>query len=1354
MTSSSPQLAANDLLAHVRTQLDALCAADKHRLQGLVRHIEKRLSLQKPCDRDLDRLRERLDAALARIAERIRTAPTPSFDDALPISAKRDEIKSLIEANQVVILAGETGSGKTTQLPKICLELGRGLRGMIGHTQPRRIAARTVASRIADELQVQLGSEVGYQVRFTDHSNLATHIKLMTDGILLAEIQQDPMLFKYDTLIIDEAHERSLNIDFLLGYLKGVLAQRPELKLIVTSATIDLQKFAAHFSDKDGKPAPVIEVSGRTYPVETLYRPWDDDYQDVNEAIVGAIEEILTMPNKSDGDILVFLSGEREIREASHAIKKADFRHLEILPLYARLSLAEQNRVFQAHRGRRVVLATNVAETSLTVPGIGYVIDPGRARISRYSVRTKVQRLPIEAISQASANQRKGRCGRVSNGVCIRLYDEADFLGRPEFTDPEIQRTNLAAVVLQMLQLRIGDVRKFDFVDRPENRLINDGFKLLEEIQAVDRKGKITALGRQLYSLPLDPRFARIILAGAEHNCLREILIIVSGLSIQDPRDRPAEKRQAADEKHRRFWDENSDFLGFYNLWNYIEEQRQELSQNQLQKLCKKEFINYLRVREWRDLHHQLRLAIKGLGLKENADPANYESVHRALVVGLLSNLGVKQEETAKPGNKKDGGGRHQQAFSYHGSRNRRFQIFPGSSQFKKRPKWLAAAEFIETTQLYAHMAAKVEPRWALDAAEHLVKHHYHEPFYDATQGQVMAYDRITLFGLPLVEKQRVQYSKINRQESREVFIRQALVEGHYWRNKRTKKPVETARENWQKANQYGAGDLTAIDHFFVFNEALSARVESLEAKSRRRDILVDDQVVFAFYDAVLPADISNLASFEHWRKQEEKTNAQLLRMDQESLMLHGAGDITGAQFPDAIELDGVTLPLRYHFEPGDPDDGVSVCVPVDFLHMVPESRLQWLVPGLLREKCIALVKALPKPLRKQLVPVPQFVDRALARLAPGNQPLTTALAAEFRHLANIEIPDDAWQTGELDPFYRMNIQVVDDRGAVIDRSRDIVSLKEQYRSQVKKSLRQANHALERDGITQWDFTELPSQVTIPRNGVEVKGFPALVDMASHVKLTVVDNPLDARRDTRRGILRLAALELSQTVKYLSKQLLKGRDLGLAVLDIGTRDQVIEDIIFAAIQRACFDEYPWVAEQQAFKAKLDQGRSELVSVAQEYEGVLAECLALAIEIRKAMKSNRNALLLAFTFGDIQHQLQQLFAAGFMADTPWQWLQHYPRYLQAILVRMEKAPQNPQRDRVQCAALETHWQRHEDLLQKVGRGHYTGSPAWQEYRWMMEELRVSLFAQTLKTLMPVSDKRLNNQWQKVLTETAQ
>ncbi|SMF33652.1 ATP-dependent helicase HrpA [Alteromonadaceae bacterium Bs31] len=1320
---------------------------EAQKITALYRFIAKRQQQSLPCDKKISELTALVEKAESKLQARITALPSISFDDNLPISAKRDSIAELIEANQVLVLAGETGSGKTTQIPKICLQLKRGLRGMIGHTQPRRIAARTVASRIADELNVKLGTTVGYQVRFNDHSNENTLVKLMTDGILLAEIQQDPLLLKYDTLIIDEAHERSLNIDFLLGYLRGLLQKRPELKLIVTSATIDLEKFSKHFNN-----APIIEVSGRTYPVETIYRPWDIEHDDVTEGIVGCVDEIVKSSRSRAGDILIFLSGEREIRETSHALKKAGFNHLDVLPLYARLSLAEQNRVFQSHAGRRVVLATNVAETSLTVPGIRYVIDPGRARISRYSVRTKVQRLPIEAISQASANQRKGRCGRVAEGICYRLYDEDDFNSRPEFTDPEIQRTNLAAVILQMLQLKIGDIRKFPFVDKPENRLISDGFKLLEELQAVDKKGVITKLGRQLHSLPVDPRLSRIIVEAKKYACVKEALIIVSGLSIQDPRERPADKRQAADEKHRRFWDEESDFIAYIKLWDYLEEQRQELTRSQFQKMCKKEFINYLRVREWRDLHHQLRLALKTLGLKENSEPSNYESIHRALLAGMLSNLGFKNED--KKNSQKGEKEKKRPSIEYLGSRNRKFQIFPGSSQFKKKPQWLMAAEFLETSQLFAHMVAKVNPDWALESGRHLLKHHYYEAHYDAHSGQVMAYDRITLFGLTLVEKKRVPYGKVNREEARSVFIREALVEGKYEKHKSVRKNLESAQVHWSKIAQESDKNETNAKHFYSYNRWLVSDIESLEAKARRKDILVDDQVIYDFYQETLPADITNLAGFEHWRKTAEQEKPNVLMLDRASLMLHQADGVTGVQFPDTLEVDGLTLALHYHFEPGHADDGVSIRVPVEFLHMLPQGRLEWMVPGLLRDKCIALVKGLPKQIRKQIVPVPQYVDRALSRVQAGKRALHEVLAEVLKLIADVNIESEDWPLENLDDYYRMNIQVVDENGKIIDRDRNLEKLRSRYRQQVKRSVQAAHHSMEKQAITQWDFGALQNSVQLPKHGIQVKGFPALLDKKESVSLSVLDNPLEARYETEKGIVRLATLQLAQTIKYLKRDLLKGKDLGLTVVNMGSRAQVIDDIIHAAIAQACFPEGTQsIREQDTFKACVESGRSQVVEIAQQYEAALAEILVLCVEIKKAMKSNKNALALAFAFGDINKQLEELFSEGFLWQCPFNWLKQYPRYLQAILKRIEKAPQNPQRDRVLIAGLQGHWQKHEDSLKRFGPTRYWELEAWQEYRWMIEELRVSLFAQTLKTLFPVSDKRLNKQWQQVLDALA-
>lgn len=1283
--------------------LTAVTLADERALRQLWQNIQRRRREGKPADRLVARFQKTCLQSQTLVQSRDSRVPEIQFPEALPISDKRQQIAELINAHQVVILAGETGSGKTTQLPKICLALGRGRRGQIGHTQPRRIAASTVASRIAEELQVPLGTTVGYQVRFTDQSDAASCVRLMTDGILLAEIQSDPLLLRYDTLIIDEAHERSLNIDFLLGYLKQILPQRPDLKLIITSATIDLTRFSEHFDN-----APIMEVSGRTYPVEILYRPWAGEQDDQTQAIVEAVEEILTLPRRPDGDILIFLSGEREIREAAKALRQAQFPHIEVLPLYARLGLAEQNRVFQPHKGRRVVLATNVAETSITVPGIGYVIDPGYARISRYSVRNKLQRLPIEPISQASANQRAGRCGRVSNGVCIRLYDEEDFAQRPAFTDAEILRTNLAAVVLQMLHLGVGDIRRFPFVDPPENKQIKDGFKLLEELQAVNAQDQMTPLGRQLASLPLDPKLGRMVLAAHQLGCLKEMLVIAAALTMQDPRERPAEKQQAADEKHRRFWHEQSDFMAYLSLWDYAEEQRQNLSQNQWRKQCSREFLSYMRLREWRELHHQMRSAVRALGLKENTQPAGDEAIHRALLTGLLTQVGVKSEESGE--------------WEYLGVRQRKFAIFPGSSQFKKRPKWIVAAEMLETSKVYGHCVARIEPEWLMACAEHLLKHHYYQPHYNAKTGQVMAYDRITFLGLVVADKQRVDFSKIDPTEARATFIRAALVEGDYGKNPHRAK-----------------------GKFFARNQQEMEAVQTLEAKSRRRDILVDDEVVYQFYNERVPADIVNLAGFEHWRKSAEREQPDLLHIPQALLMQHQAQEITEVQFPDSLMLDGMILPLTYHFEPNHPDDGVSIGVPASVLHTLPEHRLEWLVPGLLREKCIALIKGLPKQWRKQFVPVPHYVDQMLARLQPSNRPLTEALSENLGRISGQQIPADIWQSVVLDDYYRMNIQVLDERQNVLERSRDLSDLREKYRAHVQTTLQNAGEDLERTQLQTWDFGPLEETCTLKQNGIQVRAFPALVAEPEGIALRMLDNPLEAKLKTRRGVLGLWLLHFAESVRHLKKSLLKNKDVGLAVANLGRREQVVEDIVLAAIAQVCMPDGELPRTASAFESAARQGAAQLVPEALDYERRLLEILAELVQIKKQLKSHRSALPLAMAFGDINQQLQNLLYSGFLVDTPKAWLEQYPRYFKAIQFRLEKAPLNVQKDKLAMASVSGHWEKHQQRWEKEGPAVFAHNPHWQNFRWMIEELRVSLFAQNLKTLMPVSDKRLNKVW---------
>ena len=1294
------------LPADIDNRLQNIMLKDANRLRRKAGDIAARLAQGKPCEQALGKWHKDFAASQQVCDARRQLLPTAiDYPEQLPVSGKRQDIAALIRDHQVVVLAGETGSGKTTQLPKICLELGRGVRGLIGHTQPRRIAAHTVAMRLAEELDSPLGETVGYQVRFTEQSGDNTLIKVMTDGILLAEIQQDPTLGRYDTLIIDEAHERSLNIDFLLGYLKQLLKKRPELKLIITSATIDVERFSQHFDN-----APVIEVSGRTYPVEVWYRPpfeRDDDEGDFYQPILEAVNEIdryERAEGKRGGDILIFLSGEREIRETAKRLRDAELRHFQVLPFYARLSLAEQNLVFASHRGRRIVLATNVAETSITVPGIRYVIDTGVARTSRYSVRTKVQRLPIEAISQASANQRKGRCGRVSNGICIRLYSEDDFLNRPEFTDAEILRTNLAAVILQMLQLRIGDINKFPFVDPPDSRQINDGFKILEELHAVDKQKRLTPDGRRLAQLSVDPQLARMLLAADKLGAVEEVMVIVSALSVQDPRERPADKKQAADQQHKRFADSNSDFLAYLNMWRYYEQQRQTLSQNQLRKLCKKEFLAFMRMREWRDIHRQLKLAVKKLGLNFNSAPADYEAVHRALLTGLLGNVGF-----------------HDEGREYLGARNRRFSIFPGSSQQKKRPKWLVAAQLLETSQLFAHDVAKVEPEWLLQAAEHLVKRHYFEPHYDPRSGQVKAYERVTLYGLALVEKGRINYSRIDPSTCREVFIRAALVEGRYLR--RGQKPAP----------------------FFAHNSALVQEIEALEAKSRRRDILVDDEQIFAFYNERIPAEVLNRAGFDAWRKKAEQQQPDILHMPRERLMLQGAGAVSEVQFPDTLEYKGVVYPLSYHFAPGHADDGVSVQVPVSLLHQLPEHRLDWLVPGLLRDKCIELVKSLPKALRKHFVPVPDVVDKALVSMTPDNQPLTEALSLQLKRQTLVEIKASDWQSERLEDFYRFNIQVVDDRGKRITASRDLAELKAHYREQVQDNIRDAADDITREQITHWDL-ELPEQVQLKRRGLSIRAYPALVDTQDSAAMQVLDNPQEAHHVSLAGVSRLLLLQCKETVKYLQKQLLKGKELGLTVVKIGNRERVVDDLMLAAARHLAMPDGQLPRTEAEFNACLVKVKPELVEQALALEKTLISSLSLVVGIKKQLKSSKNALAIALAAADIAQQLDRLFQPSLVFNTPVDWFHEYPRYLQAINLRLEKAVLNAQKDRLHMHEIEPHEVRLTEYLQQHGDYQLSENPALLRYRWAIEEFRVSLFAQTLRTRFPVSAKRLNKLWQ--------
>ena len=1307
-------------LTSIQSKLNACLIKHRHGFVRQLQTIRKRQAENKPVEKSIDKLQQQLSESLALVAQRQTATPNIQYDDDLPVSARREDIANAIAQHQVVVIAGETGSGKTTQIPKICMELGLASRGLIAHTQPRRLAARSVAQRIADEVQVPLGEQIGYQIRFTDQSTDQTLVKLMTDGILLAETQHDRFLNRYQTIIIDEAHERSLNIDFLLGYLKQLLPKRPDLKVIITSATIDVDRFANHFADAQGKPAPVIEVSGRTYPVEVRYRPLLEDDDDEKEAdlyqgIVNAVDELIAEDHARGqiGDVLVFLSGEREIREASLALKRAlteqkAANHTEILPLYARLSGSEQNKIFNPTGGkRRIILATNVAETSLTVPGIRYVIDSGLARISRYSYRSKVQRLPIEPISQASANQRKGRCGRVSEGVCIRLYGEDDFNLRPEFTDPEIRRTNLAAVILQMLSLRLGDITHFPFVDAPDSRFVKDGYNLLKELGAVNSKQTITPVGHKLSRLPVDPRVARMLIEAHDKKALTEMLVIAAALSIQDPRERPADRQQAADQKHAEFRHDESDFLTLLNLWARFEEERQALSNNQLKQFCKKQFLSYMRMREWRDVHHQLRLLCKELQLSENKEPASYAALHQAILAGMLSHIGNKDE---------DG--------DYKGARNRKFWLFPGSGIFKKKPKWVVSAELVETTKLYARMNAKIEPEWLEPLAKDLVKRKYLEPHWSAKRGQVMAYEQVTLFGLVVVPKRRVGYGNIDEQVSHELFIREGLVG----------QQIQTK------------GD------FLRFNQALIEEVSELEDKSRRRDIIVDDESLYQFYSERIPTHIYSTASFEKWRKDTEQKQPHVLKLTREYLMQHNASDVTEAQFPDHFSFAGVVYPLTYRFEPGHAEDGVSITVPAMMLKQLPLNRLQWLVPGMLKDKVVAVVKSLPKAIRKQLVPVPDFVDGFLANHHASDTALTDALAQYAYQQKRLKIETQDWQWSQVDDHYLMNIKVVGDDECVLQQGRDWFALVEAIGDQAQASVGFSDNEFERSDVTQWDFNELPEQMELAQAGIKVTLYPALVDEGSTVALKLVERLDAAHVQSQAGVLKLLQLDLTDQVSWIQKQAQAKLAQEIVYYGaIGNKTELLSGIVKQCFQNAFrFETLP--RTRQAYDALREQGRGEIGEQLDLLIPVLKDTLKSLHELHKKMKK-QNQLAFAFAVSDIRSQIAELMPKGFIGVVPFEWLKHYPRYIKAMLLRLDKLQGNLQKDKQQQQKVTVWQEAYVQLLSKLPAdvGCY---PEVLTLNWMMQEYRVSLFAQDLGTVIPVSDKRWQQQYQVALESVQQ
>lgn len=1222
-----------------------------------------------------------------------------SYPEQLPVSERREDIKRALNKHQVLVVAGETGSGKTTQLPKICLEMGRGTLGRIGHTQPRRLAARTVAQRIASELNTELGSVVGYQVRFTDQVSDASAIKLMTDGILLSELQHDKNLSQYDTLIIDEAHERSLNIDFILGYLKQLLPRRPDLKVIITSATIDVERFSQHFDN-----APVIEVSGRTFPVDVHYfGDIEDRDQGVTEQIASLVDDIESQRFGPRGDVLVFLPGEREIRDLSKRLKATE--HRQILPLYARLSAAEQNKVFNpSGRGMRVILATNVAETSLTVPGIRYVIDPGDARISRYSHRTRLQRLPIESISQASANQRKGRCGRVAEGVCLRLYSEEDFNSRPEFTDPEIFRTNLAAVILRMLQLGIGEPGDFPFVDPPEPKMVRDGFKLLEELGAVSKRGKLTSTGHKMARLPVDPKLARMLLAAVNSQCIAELLVIVSAMAVQDPRERPAEKKAQSDQAHARFNHTKSDFMAWINLWRYYEEQRQSLSQSQLRKLCKKEFLSYLRMREWRDLHVQLTIACRQIGFKVSsalAEDENYEGIHKALLAGLLGQIAQQDEGRL-----------------FNVARNRKAQIFPGSSQYRKPPRWLVSGEIVETSQVFARQCAAIEPDWLLNVNPYLLKYHHYEPSWQLRSGRVMALERITLFGLTISDGKRVHFGTIDPKVAREIMIRDALVPGNF------KSPPA----------------------FLKHNLRMIREVQDMESRVRRRDLLVDEEALFAFYDERLPSHVVSGSSLE---KALTKTAdlASTLQLKRDQVLTRDPDAELTEQFPSTLTWASVDYKLSYQFEPGKANDGVSVTVPLPLLNRAPRYRFDWLIPGLLREKCIALIKGLPKPLRKQLVPVPDVVDTLLEHITPDDRDLCAALSDVLKRQRNITVPVGEWGEERLEDFYRMNIRVVDERGKLLAQDRNMAHLVEQFRDDSQSAqASKSGMGFEQRPVSDWDFGVLPREWKSRAAGMEVLAYPALVVDKDQVSLTLLDYSGDAELAHRKGFATLALKRSSQTSKYLKKQLLSTNEAALALAGCGVdRSALVHEMIMTAFILTLQDA-PAPRSDEEFEKCLANARTTWVPQALELERALVNFLLPVAQALNKLKAYPKAQF-QDSRTDIQQQVQALLNTERLFHTPGRWLEYYPRYGKALLHRVERLSGQYAKDQKGMAMLAPFAaQLKEAREQRVGLEALCSEA--QELFWMLEEFRISLFAQQLGTKIPVSSKRLEQQWSKV------
>ncbi|MFJ9111135.1 ATP-dependent RNA helicase HrpA [Streptomyces sp. NPDC102283] len=1302
--------------ADLQSQLGQLSLRDANRLG---RRLEGARRIRKPEARQsvLDEIAAEAGQAASRLAARAARLPALSYPQELPVSQKKDEILEAIRDHQVVIVAGETGSGKTTQIPKICMELGRGVRGMIGHTQPRRIAARTVAERVADELKTPLGETVGWKVRFTDQVNPeSTYLKLMTDGILLAEIQTDRELLAYDTIIIDEAHERSLNIDFLLGYLARLLPKRPDLKVVITSATIDPERFARHFGE-----APIVEVSGRTYPVEVRYRPLlegaDDDTADSDRdqitAICDAVDEL---GHEAPGHVLVFLSGEREIRDTADALNKRNLRHTEVLPLYARLSHAEQHRVFQRTPNgvvRRIVLATNVAETSLTVPGIKYVIDPGNARISRYSHRTKVQRLPIERISQASANQRKGRCGRTSDGICIRLYSEDDFVTRPEFTDPEILRTNLASVILQMTAAGLGDIEKFPFIDPPDHRNIRDGVQLLQELGALDPgekdpKKRLTPLGRKLSQLPVDPRLARMVIEADRNGCAREVMVIAAALSIQDPRERPAEKQTQADQNHARFKDETSDFLAYLNLWAYVREQQKERGSSSFRRMCKQEYLNFLRIREWQDIYAQLRTVAKQMGITVEEPKAEAsipeQAVHTSLLAGLLSHIGLKDTEKNE----------------YLGARSAKFAIFPGSALFKKQPRFVMSAELVETSRLWARVNAKVEPEWIEPLAGHLLKRTYSEPHWEKDQAAVMAFERVTLYGVPIVAQRKVNFGRIDQEASRDLFIRNALVEG-----------------DWRTHHQ-----------FFHDNRKLLGEVEELEHRARRRDILVDDETLFDFYDQRIPEHVVSGAHFDSWWKNKKREEPDALDFERSMLINEKAGAVTKDDYPDSWRQGKLKFKVTYQFEPGADADGVTVHVPLQVLNQVTSEGFDWQIPGLREEVVTELIRSLPKPIRRHYVPAPNYADKFLDRAVPLQEPLPFTLARELQRMVGVPVTAEDFDLSRVPDHLKITFRIVDERRRKVAEDKDLEALKLQLRPKARQALSKAaaatagpsGESIERSGLTDWTIGSLNKVFETRRAGQPVKAYPALVDQGETVAVRLFDTEAEQQQAMWRGTRRLIMLNIPvHPAKFASDRLSNQQKLALSRNPHGSVQALFEDCATAAADRLIAAHGGPAWDEKAFRALHDKVRADLVDLTVRTIDQVQQILAAWQACERRLKST-NSLTLVANVTDVRDQLARLVPPGFVTATGLRRLPDLMRYLVAADRRLQQMPTAVQRDTTRMAKVHEMQDEYAWLLEQFPRGRPVPQEAL-DVRWMIEELRVSYFAHALGTAFPVSDKRI-------------